>query len=118
VNARLAPFGARIGPDPASINACTMGGILANNSSGMCCGVAENAYHTLESLTFVLPSGTVIDTSMYDAGRRLRTAERVRREFLAQSAYSDDAFSAPEQTCGRIRGILADYHAAAAAAGG
>ena len=27
-----------------------MGGILANNSSGMCCGVRENAYHTLDSL--------------------------------------------------------------------
>jgi V/A-type H+-transporting ATPase subunit A len=52
---------------------------------------------------------------LQDADRLLmRTAERVRREFLAQSAYSDDAFSAPEQTCGKIRGILADYHAAAA----
>ena len=47
-----------------------MGGILANNSSGMCCGVAQNAYHTLDSLTFALPSGTVIDTAA--AGRRRR----------------------------------------------
>ena len=35
-----------------------MGGILSNNSSGMCCGVAQNSYHTLDSLVFVLPSGT------------------------------------------------------------
>jgi D-lactate dehydrogenase len=63
VNQVLRPHRARIGPDPASINACMMGGILANNSSGMCCGVSQNAYHTLESLTFVLPSGTVIDTA-------------------------------------------------------
>ena len=48
----------KMGPDPASINTCTMGGILSNNSSGMCCGVTQNAYHTLESLTFLLPSGT------------------------------------------------------------
>ncbi|MGB9197813.1 MAG: FAD-binding oxidoreductase, partial [Terriglobales bacterium] len=62
VNQLLRPYGVKLGPDPASINACMMGGILANNSSGMCCGVAQNAYHTLDSLTFVLPSGTTIDT--------------------------------------------------------
>jgi len=67
VNRMLAPYRARIGPDPASIQACMMGGILANNSSGMCCGVAQNAYHTLRSLTFVLPSGTVIDTADAEA---------------------------------------------------
>src|ERR1700730_1628985 len=63
VNSLLAPYSSKIGPDPASINACMIGGILSNNSSGMCCGVAQNAYHTLESLTLVLPSGTVIDTA-------------------------------------------------------
>ena len=57
VNRLLQPYGAKIGPDPASINACMMGGILANNSSGMCCGVVDNAYHTLESIRFVLPKG-------------------------------------------------------------
>ena len=67
VNRALVPFGARIGPDPASIDACMMGGILSNNSSGMCCGVAQNSYHTLDSLVFVLPSGTVVDTSRPDA---------------------------------------------------
>ena len=75
VNAVLRPFGARMGPDPASVNACTLGGILANNSSGMCCGVARNAYHTLESLTFLLPSGTRVDTSAADADERLRAEE-------------------------------------------
>lgn len=61
-NQVLAPFKSKIGPDPASIATCTIGGILANNSSGMCCGVQQNAYHTLQSLKFVLPSGTLIDT--------------------------------------------------------
>jgi D-lactate dehydrogenase len=75
VNARLRPFGAKIGPDPASIQACMMGGILANNSSGMCCGVVQNAYHTLDSLVFVLPSGTVIDTASPTADDDLRAAE-------------------------------------------
>ena len=63
VNLALKAYRAKMGPDPASINACMMGGILANNSSGMCCGVAQNAYHTLDSLTFVLPSGTATNTA-------------------------------------------------------
>ena len=43
VNAVLAPFGRKIGPDPASINAAMIGGIAANNASGMCCGTSENS---------------------------------------------------------------------------
>ena len=74
-NRALAPLGRKIGPDPASIATCTAGGILANNASGMCCGVAQNAYHTLESLTFVLPSGTTIDTARPEADDLLRAAE-------------------------------------------
>jgi len=75
VNHALRPFRAKMGPDPASINTCTVGGILSNNSSGMCCGVAQNAYHTLESLTFILPSGTVVDTGATDADQRFRKQE-------------------------------------------
>ena len=75
VNALLRPFGTKLGPDPASIRTCAIGGILANNSSGMCCGVEQNSYHTVRSLTFVLPSGTCIDTGQPDADDRLRTAE-------------------------------------------
>ena len=62
VNAVLKKFGAKIGPDPASINAAMMGGILANNSSGMCCGVVQNAYHTLRYLTVMLPNGLCFNT--------------------------------------------------------
>ena len=50
LNRLLAAHRTRIGPDPASIDAAMVGGILANNSSGMCCGVAQNSYHTLDSL--------------------------------------------------------------------
>jgi D-lactate dehydrogenase len=75
VNAALRPYRVKMGPDPASINTCTMGGILSNNSSGMCCGVTQNAYHTLESLSFLLPSGTRIDTAAPDADERFRAAE-------------------------------------------
>ena len=74
VNLALRPHRSKMGPDPASISTCTVGGILSNNSSGMCCGVVQNAYHTLDSLTFVLPSGTVVDTAA-----RTRTRPSVPR---------------------------------------
>ncbi len=62
VNIHLKKFGKKIGPDPASINAAMMGGILSNNSSGMCCGVVNNSYHTLKHITFVLPNGKAFST--------------------------------------------------------
>ena len=65
-NVWLAPFGRKLGPDPASINAAKIGGIVANNSSGMCCGTAQNTYHTLAGMRIVLADGTRIDTE--DAG--------------------------------------------------
>ncbi|MGE6793461.1 FAD-binding and (Fe-S)-binding domain-containing protein [Pseudomonas guineae] len=61
-NAVLAPFQRKIGPDPASINACKIGGIVANNASGMCCGTAQNTYHTLAGIRLVLADGTVLDS--------------------------------------------------------
>jgi D-lactate dehydrogenase len=84
LNRLLAPLGYRIGPDPASIEAAMMGGILANNSSGMCCGVAQNAYQTLESMTCVLADGTVVDTAREDADCRLaRDAPAVHAGMLS-----------------------------------
>lgn len=62
VNLALKKWGRKMGPDPASINAAMMGGILSNNSSGMCCGVAQNSYHTLKYITFILPNGLIFNT--------------------------------------------------------
>ncbi|MFX7686494.1 FAD-dependent oxidoreductase, partial [Acinetobacter baumannii] len=62
-NRRLAPLGRKIGPDPASIATAKIGGIAANNASGMCCGTAQNSYRTLESMRLVLADGTVLDTA-------------------------------------------------------
>ena len=36
------PIQYKIGPDPSSIDSCMVGGMVANNSSGMCCGVSQN----------------------------------------------------------------------------
>jgi len=93
LNALLRPFGRKIGPDPASIRSCTLGGILANNSSGMCCGVEQNSYHTLRSLTFVLPSGTCIDTAADDADAQLRAREPALHQGLL--ALRDEVRSRP-----------------------
>jgi len=75
LNAHLARYGRKFGPDPASEAACTIGGVVANNSSGMACGTVENSYRTLESVVAVLPSGTVIDTGASDADAKLRALE-------------------------------------------
>jgi D-lactate dehydrogenase len=53
VNSLLAPYGRKIGPDPASINAAMVGGMAANNASGMCCGTADNSYQTVESMRII-----------------------------------------------------------------
>jgi D-lactate dehydrogenase len=82
LNAHLAPYGRKFGPDPASEAACTIGGVVANNSSGMACGTVENSYRTLESVVAVLPSGTVIDTGAADADAKLRALEPALHEGL------------------------------------
>ena len=62
-NRYLAPFGRKIGPDPASINSAMIGGIAANNASGMCCGVTQNSYQTIHSMRILLHDGTLLDTA-------------------------------------------------------
>ena len=74
-NLALLGHGYRLGPDPASASACTIGGVIANNSSGMCCGTTQNSYKTLSSLAFMLPSGTFIDSARADAEQRFAATE-------------------------------------------
>ncbi|MFE5616293.1 FAD-binding and (Fe-S)-binding domain-containing protein [Streptomyces sp. NPDC056524] len=74
-NAALARHGRVLGPDPASAVACTIGGVVANNASGMTAGTTRNSYRTVASLTFVLPSGTVVDTGDPGADEELARAE-------------------------------------------
>ncbi|MER5886497.1 FAD-binding and (Fe-S)-binding domain-containing protein [Streptomyces sp. NPDC001941] len=74
-NAALARHGRVLGPDPASAIACTVGGVVANNASGMTAGTTRNSYRTVSSLTVVLPGGTVVDTGAPDADAALERAE-------------------------------------------
>jgi D-lactate dehydrogenase len=74
VNRVLAPYGRKLGPDPASTDIACVGGVIANNSGGMRCGVAADSYQTVSAMTFVLASGDVIDTTAADAGERFAAA--------------------------------------------
>ena len=97
INAMLARHGRRLGPDPASLNACTVGGVIANNSGGMRCTVKNDAYQTVSAMTFVTTSGAVIDTSAPDAEAAFERAEpdlakgllTLREELLADRELAD-----------------------------
>lgn len=62
-NNYLHAYKRKIGPDPGSINSAKIGGIIANNSSGMCCGTSKNSYATLASLRAIFADGSILDTS-------------------------------------------------------
>src|SRR6478735_1705642 len=74
-NRVLAPHGRKLGPDPASTDIACVGGVIANNSGGMRCGVTKDSYSTVSSMTLVLPSGTTIDTAAPGAAERFAAAE-------------------------------------------
>ena len=100
VNRVLAPLGRRLGPDPASTDVATVGGVVANNSGGMRCGVTKDSYSTLRSLTFVLPSGTRIDTAAPGAAAEFAAAEP---ELAAGLAAIRDEIRADAELVARIR---------------
>ncbi len=72
VNTLLAPYGRKIGPDPASVNSAMIGGIAANNASGMCCGTAENSYNTVDGMRIIFTDGTLLDTSDAESKKQFR----------------------------------------------
>jgi D-lactate dehydrogenase len=100
LNRRLLPFAARIGPDPASVDTAMLGGIVSNNSSGMCAGVVQNSYHTLDALEVMLADGTVVDTARADADARLR---RERPDLHAGLLALRDEVRANAPLAARIR---------------
>ena len=63
VNQALAPFGKKIGPDPASLSSAMVGGIINNNSSGMCCGISQNSYQTIQDVKLLFADGCLLDTA-------------------------------------------------------
>ena len=73
-NKHLLPFERKIGPDPASINSCKIGGIAANNASGMCCGVSKNSYYSLADMTIILADGTIVNSADKQSVEQFRTS--------------------------------------------
>ncbi len=96
VNAKLAAYGRKLGPDPASIGSAMIGGIVMNNASGMSCGVHSNSDRTMVSARIVLADGTVLDTG--DSASReafrashpefLKAIEDLRAEVLGDEELS------------------------------
>ena len=98
VNARLAPYQRALGPDPASEVACTIGGVVANNSSGMACGTTANTYRTLDALRFAPVSYTHLDVYKRQGveGLPARGGAAVRRA-AAGAGDPDDRARHPRQ---------------------
>jgi D-lactate dehydrogenase len=99
-NRALAPYGRKLGPDPASTDIACVGGVIANNSGGMRCGVSKDSYSTVRSMTLVLPSGTTIDTAEPGAAERFAAAEP---ELAAGLAAIRDEIRADAELSERIR---------------
>ncbi|WP_294962402.1 FAD-binding and (Fe-S)-binding domain-containing protein [Sulfurimonas sp.] len=119
VNNILAPFERKIGPDPASINAAMIGGIAANNASGMCCGVAQNSYKTLKSIKLIMADGTRLDTADEES-KKAFTAKHEdflhKLEELAKRTKADKELEKLihkkfkiKNTCGYSINSLVDY---------
>ena len=62
-NQQLESLGYRIGPDPGSIRSALIGGIVANNASGIGSGTRFNSYATLAGMEMVLPNGLVLNSA-------------------------------------------------------
>lgn len=97
VNARLHNHNRKIGPDPASLSAAMVGGIVANNSSGMCCGTEQNAYKTVRAMRLVMADGTRLDTgspTSREAFRRSHPALLAGLAEMAEEVGKDSDLSA------------------------
>ncbi len=99
VNRLLARHGRRLGPDPASTEIACVGGVLANNSGGMRCGVHADSYRTVRSLRFMLADGTEIDTAAPEAAERFAAAAP---ELAAGLAEIRDELRADAELAARV----------------
>jgi D-lactate dehydrogenase len=75
LNQVLAHTGMKFGPDPASINSAMVGGIIANNASGMSCGIHANSYATIQSARIIFSDGTLLDTASQESREALHLSK-------------------------------------------
>lgn len=100
VNQILKPLGRVFPPDPASIGSAMVGGIVANNASGMNCGTHANSDRMLLSARLVLPDGTVLDTGDEASREAFRQSHP---EFIARIESLRDRIRANQPLADRIR---------------
>ena len=100
VNQILKPLGRVFPPDPASIGSAMVGGIVANNASGMNCGTHANSDRMLISARLVLPDGTVLDTGDEASREAFRHSHP---EFIADIESLRDRIRANQPLADRIR---------------
>lgn len=100
VNKILKPYGRVFGPDPASIGAAAVGGIIANNASGMNCGVHANSDRLLEAVEMILADGTIVDTG----NQQSRVAfQSTHPEFIRKIEQLRDRVQGNKKLVERIR---------------
>ncbi|RXQ92169.1 FAD-binding oxidoreductase [Ancylomarina salipaludis] len=100
VNQILAPYGRKLGPDPASINSAMIGGIVMNNASGMNCGTHENSYKTILSARLIFADGTVLDTGSYESKKNFM---KTHASFIQKIEEMRDRVRANQTLADRIR---------------
>ena len=100
VNQILKPLGRVFPPDPASIGSAMVGGIVANNASGMNCGTHANSDRMLLSARLVLPDGTVLDTGDEASRESFRQSHP---DFIAKIESLRDRIRANVPLAERIR---------------
>lgn len=100
INKVLAPYGKKLGPDPASINSAMIGGIVMNNASGMNCGIHENSYKTILSARLIFADGTILDTSDDTSKKNFKNTHG---DFIRQIEEIRDKVRANKTLAERIR---------------
>ena len=99
VNEILSSYGRVFPPDPASIGAAMVGGIVVNNASGMNCGVHANSDRMMVSARIILTDGTILDTGDEESRKAFRQSHP---EFIQKIEQLRDRVRADEALRARI----------------
>ncbi len=115
LNAQLAAHGLEFGPEPATHNHCTLGGMVGNNSCGATAQRTGKTVDNTLALEIMLPDGTRMEVSATDdqeyadivrsGGRR---AEIYRQLRTLRDTYGDDVRAAYPDIPRRVSGYNLD----------
>ena len=92
VNRFLRPFGRRIGPDPSSLSVAKIGGIVANNAKGNCCGHFDDSYSTIKSMKVILYDGTILNSSDLESRAKFKKTHKTllkRLKLISEEAKNN-----------------------------